>query len=162
MVSSNDTNLIQTSNLAVTPQPMTATLIFRRQLVRPKPDLLTANSTADKLPLEKFHRLLDLVFWVKFLKFEIISCFVFLWDVYRVSLDTVILLGACGAPITRPGGRATLSCSPRPTIAANATSKNFCTDRDRCQLCQGLVNHLYKWLTTVTRIKHKFLKSDRL
>jgi len=84
-MSSNDTKLIQTSNLAVTPQPMTATLIFRRQLVRPKPDLLTASSTADKLPLEKFHRLLDLVFWVKFLKFETISCFVFLWDVYRVS-----------------------------------------------------------------------------
>jgi len=60
---SNDTKLIHTSNLAVTPQPMTATLIFRRQLVRPKLDLLTASSTADKLPLEKFHRLLDLVFW---------------------------------------------------------------------------------------------------
>ena len=42
---------------------MTATLIFRRQLVRHKPDLLTASSTADKLPLEKFHRLLDLAFW---------------------------------------------------------------------------------------------------
>jgi hypothetical protein len=24
---------------------------------------LTANSTADKLPLEKFHRLLELAFW---------------------------------------------------------------------------------------------------
>jgi len=42
---------------------MTATLIFRRQLVRHKADLLTASSTADKLPLEKFYRLLDLVFW---------------------------------------------------------------------------------------------------
>ena len=42
---------------------MTAALIFRRQLVRPKPDLLTTSSTADKLPLEKFHRLLDLDFW---------------------------------------------------------------------------------------------------
>jgi hypothetical protein len=50
------------------------------------------------------------------LKFNSISCFVFLWDVYRVSLDPVILLRACGAPGTRPGGRATLSCSPRPTI----------------------------------------------
>jgi hypothetical protein len=66
MASSNDTKLIQTSNLAVTPQPMTATLIFRRQLVRHKPNLLTASSTADKLPLEKFHRLLDLAFWVEF------------------------------------------------------------------------------------------------
>jgi hypothetical protein len=63
VASSNDTKPIQTNNLAVTPQPMTATLIFRRQLVRPKPDLLTASSTADKLPLEKFHRLLDLAFW---------------------------------------------------------------------------------------------------
>ena len=80
---------------------------------------------------------------------------------HRVSLDPVILSGACGAPITRPGGRATLSCSPRPTIAANAISKNLCTDRDRCKLCQGLTNHLYKWLATVTRIQHKFLKSDR-
>ena len=34
MVSSNDTKPIQTNNLAVTPQPMTAALIFRRQLVR--------------------------------------------------------------------------------------------------------------------------------
>jgi hypothetical protein len=78
--------------------------------------LLTASSTADKLPLEKFHRLLDLVFWGKFLKFDIISCFVFLWDVYRVSLDPVILCGACGAPETRPGGRATLSCPPGPRL----------------------------------------------
>jgi hypothetical protein len=62
-VSSNDLKGIQTSNLAFTPQPMTAALIFRRQLVRHKPDLLTASSTADKLPLEKFHRLLDLAFW---------------------------------------------------------------------------------------------------
>src|SRR4028119_1682848 len=43
--------------------------------------LVTANSTADKLPLEKFHRLLDLGFWVKFLKLISISLFVFLWDV---------------------------------------------------------------------------------
>src|SRR4028118_1945806 len=52
-----------------------------------QPALLTANSTADKLPLEKFHRLLDLAFWGKFLKLHTISCFVFLWDVYRVSLN---------------------------------------------------------------------------
>ena len=93
---------------------MTATLIFRRQLVRHKSNLLTATSTADELPLEKFHRLLNLVFWVKFLKFESTSCFVFLWDVYRVSpgitgyhrvsLNPVILSGACGAPLTWPGG----------------------------------------------------------
>jgi len=60
------TKRIQINNLVPTPQPMTATLIFRRQLVRHKPDLLTASSTADKLPLEKFHRLLDLAFWGKF------------------------------------------------------------------------------------------------
>jgi hypothetical protein len=34
VASSNDTKPIQTNNLAVTPQPMTAALIFRRQLVR--------------------------------------------------------------------------------------------------------------------------------
>src|SRR4028118_2285084 len=72
------------------PQPMTTALIFRRQLVRHKFDLLTASSTADKLSLEKFHRLLDLAFWVKFLKLDSISCFVFLWDVYRVSLNPVV------------------------------------------------------------------------
>ena len=66
VVSSNDTKPIPTNNLAVTPQPMTAALIFRRQLVRHKSPLLTANSTADKLPLEKFHRLLDLIFWGNF------------------------------------------------------------------------------------------------
>ncbi|HEY9796918.1 MAG TPA: hypothetical protein V6D30_14850, partial [Leptolyngbyaceae cyanobacterium] len=66
LASSNDTKPIQTNNLAPTPQPMTAALIFRRQLVRHKPDLFTTSSTTDKLPLEKFHRLLDLAFWVKF------------------------------------------------------------------------------------------------
>ena len=69
---------------------------------------LTASSLADKLPLEKFHRLLDLVFWGKFLKFDSISCFVFLWDVYRVSLDPV----ACGAlnlKCAAGGGKATIS-----------------------------------------------------
>ena len=118
-------NPIQTNNLAVTPQPMTAALIFRRQLVRHKADLLTASSTADKLPLEKFHRLLDLVFWGKFLKFDSVSCFVFLWDVYRVSPGITgyhstrwfLTLRACGAPLTRPGGRATLSCPPGPRLA---------------------------------------------
>ena len=116
MASSNDTKHIHTSNLAPPPQPMTAALIFRRQLVRHKPDLLTASSTADKLPLEKFHRLLDLAFWVKFLKLNSISLFVFFLFVYRVSLDPVIFCGACGAPITRPGGRATLSCPPGPRL----------------------------------------------
>jgi len=63
MASSNDLKGIQSKKLALTPQPMTAALIFRRQLVRHKADLFTASSKADKLPLEKFHRLLDLVFW---------------------------------------------------------------------------------------------------
>jgi len=82
-----------------------------------QPFKLTAGSRADKLPLEKFHRLLDLVFLGEFLKFNSISLFVFFGEFYRVSLDPVILSGACGAPLTRPGGRATLSCSPRPTIS---------------------------------------------
>jgi hypothetical protein len=34
MASSNDSKRIQTNNLAPTPQPMTAALIFGRQLVR--------------------------------------------------------------------------------------------------------------------------------
>jgi len=73
-----------------------------------QPSKLTASSTADKLPLEKFHRLLDLVFWGKFLKFDSISSFVFLWDVYRVSLAPV----ACGAlnlKCAAGGGKATIS-----------------------------------------------------
>ena len=42
----------------------------------------------------------------------------FLWDVYRVSLNPVFFsLRACGAPDTRPGGRATLSCPPGPRLA---------------------------------------------
>jgi hypothetical protein len=92
---------------------MTAALIFRRQLVRSRP-LYFKQVLTDKLPLEKFHRLLDLVFWVKFLKLNIVSLFVFFGEFYRVSLDPVIFCGACGAPITRPGGRATLSCPPGP------------------------------------------------
>jgi hypothetical protein len=89
LASSNDTKRIQTNNLVPTPQPMTAALIFRRQLVRHKFYSGQQALSASKLPLEKFHRLLDLGFWVKFLKFDGISCFVFLWDVYRVSLDPV-------------------------------------------------------------------------
>jgi hypothetical protein len=99
---------IQTNNLVPRPQPMTATLIFRRQLVRHKPDLFTASSTADKLPLEKFHRLLDLAFWVKFLKLNIVSLFVVFGEFYRVSLDPV----ACGAlnlKCAAGGGKATIS-----------------------------------------------------
>ena len=97
---------------------MTAALIFRRQLVRHKPDLLTTSSTADKLALEKFHRLLDLGFWVKFLKLSSISLFVFFGEFYRVSLDPVIfrLAGLRRTSLRGRGGRATLSCSPRPTI----------------------------------------------
>jgi hypothetical protein len=69
---------------------MTAALIFRRQLVRHSTFKFTASSTTDKLPLEKFHRLLDLVFWGKFLKLNSISLFVFFGEFYRVSLDPVI------------------------------------------------------------------------
>jgi ferredoxin len=47
------------------------------------------SSTVDKLPLEKFHRLLDLGFWVKFLKLSSISLFVFFGEFYRVSLNPV-------------------------------------------------------------------------
>jgi hypothetical protein len=102
VASSIDTKPLQTNNLAVTPQPMTATLIFRRQLVRPRPHLLTASSTADKLPLEKFHRLLNLVFWVKFLKSHSILSFVFLWVVYRVS-PGITGYHRVSPGITRPG-----------------------------------------------------------
>ena len=87
---------------------MTAALIFRRQLVRPRALKLTTSSLADKLPLKKFHRLLDLAFWGKFLKLDTISCFVFLWNVYRVSLAPV----ACGAlnlKCAAGGGKATIS-----------------------------------------------------
>jgi hypothetical protein len=69
---------------------MTAALIFRRQLVRLSIFYFQQALSASKLPLEKFHRLLDLAFSGKFLKFDTISCFVFLWDVYRVLLDPVI------------------------------------------------------------------------
>jgi hypothetical protein len=68
---------------------MTAALIFRRQLVRFRLLNLQQALSASKLPLEKFHRLLDLALWGKFLKFESISLFVFFWEFYRVSLDPV-------------------------------------------------------------------------
>jgi len=41
----------------------------------------------------------------------------FLLFYYRVSLDPVILYGACGAPLARPGGRATISYPPGPRLA---------------------------------------------
>src|SRR4028118_345687 len=113
VTSSNDTKLIQTNNLAVTPQPMTAALIFRRQLVRLSIFYFQQALSASKLPLEKFHRLLDLVFWVKFLKFDIILCFVFLWDVYRVS-PGITQPGCRRAGKSRPGGEQQPRTPPGP------------------------------------------------
>jgi hypothetical protein len=49
VVSSNDIKPIQTNNLAPTPQPMTAALIFRRQLVRRSPLNLQQTLSASKL-----------------------------------------------------------------------------------------------------------------
>jgi len=83
---------------------MTAALIFRRQLVRHSPVYLQQALSADKLPLEKFHRLLDLAFWVKFLKLNTIPYFIFFLFIYRVVLGPVRQNEACGAPLTRPGG----------------------------------------------------------
>ena len=81
---------------------MTATLIFWRQLVRLSPLNLQQTLSASKLPLEKFHRLLDLAFWVKFLKLHNIPYFIFFLFIYRVVLNPVFkppVSGACGAPI---------------------------------------------------------------
>ncbi len=69
---------------------MTAALIFRRQLVRLSIFYFQQALSASKLPLEKFHRLLDLIVWGKFLKLNSISLFVFFGEFYRVSLDPVI------------------------------------------------------------------------
>ncbi len=78
----------------------------------------------DKLPLEKFHRLLDLVFWVKFLKLSSISLFVFFGEFYRVSLDPV----ACGAlnlKCAAGGERPQSANPPRPTISDRKTKINL-------------------------------------
>ena len=100
------------------PQPMTTALIFRRQLVRHNPVYLQQALSASKLPLEKFHRLLDLAFWVKFLKLHIIPYFIFFLFIYRVVLGPVDQNEACGAPLTRPGGGGPqLAVPPRPTIS---------------------------------------------
>jgi hypothetical protein len=71
---------------------MIAALIFRRQLVRHNA-LLTANSTADKLPLEKFHRLLNLFFGVNFKSCKLYHLLCFLSSLtgyYRVLLGPVL------------------------------------------------------------------------
>jgi len=70
MASSNDLKGIQSKKLALTSQPMTAALIFRRQLVRRRPFNLQQTLSASKLPLEKFHRLLDLVLWGNIKKYQ--------------------------------------------------------------------------------------------
>jgi len=58
-----------------------------------------------------------LSFGYEFLKFNIISLFVFFGEFYRVSLDPVGPHEACGAPLTRPGGGGPqLAVPPRPTI----------------------------------------------
>ena len=94
------------------PQLATASLNFG---VGRSPSFCIKSTIRARTPAtQNFYQLLS--FGCEFLKFGSISCFVFLWVVNRVSLDPVILCGAGGALITRPGGRATLSCSPRPTI----------------------------------------------
>ena len=96
---------------------MTAALIFRRQLVRPKALNLQQALSASKLPLEKFHRLLDLVLLGKFLKLSSISDSVLFWELYRVSLAPV----ACGAlnlKCAAGGGKGHNQLTPpRPTIS---------------------------------------------
>ena len=52
---------------------MTAALIFRRQLVRHSPLYLQQAPRASKLPLEKFHRLLDLTFWGEHQKISMLA-----------------------------------------------------------------------------------------
>jgi len=44
---------------------------------------------------------------------------------YRVSLDPVILFGACGAPLARPGGRATISYPPGPRLHFQSQQQFF-------------------------------------
>src|SRR4028119_1169507 len=135
LASSNDTKRIQTNNLVPTPQPMTAALIFRRQLVRHKPHLFTASSTADKLPLEKFHRLLDLAFWGgKHQKISILSqiaCnpfYVILLDIY-LFIYFIFFTFCTGYHTTRRvplasewrgrGGRPAVATPPGPRLAIN-------------------------------------------
>jgi len=46
-----------------------------------------------------------------------VGCLPGITGYHRVSLDPVIFhLRACGAPLTRPGERATLSCPPGPRL----------------------------------------------
>ena len=129
---------------------MTAALIFRRQLVRRKPLNLQQTLSASKLPLEKFHRLLDLAFWVKFLKLNSISLFVFFGEFYRVSLNPVIQCGACGAPVTRPGGRATISYPPGPRLAR--AKFWYCIHRLQVSTMPYSVLHCYSRLALAPRL----------
>src|SRR4028118_228855 len=61
-------------------------------------------------------------FWGNFLKLHTISSFVFFLFIYRVVLDPVFQNEACGAPLTRPGGGAKLSCSPGPRFHQSLSS----------------------------------------
>ena len=102
---------------------MTAALIFRRQLVRRRTLNLHQALSASKLPLEKFHRLLDLAFWGKFLKSHTIPLFIFFFKSNRVLLNPVFkppVFGACGAPnlgIAAGGGGPQLAVPPGPRLA---------------------------------------------
>jgi hypothetical protein len=107
---------------------------------------LTASSTADKLPLEKFHRLLDLVFWVKFLKFDSISCFVFLWDVNRVSLDPVFFRGACGARNWRGRGAVPSLAAPPAHDQRSLSSVVFTQFSPFMEMVSKQFSHLWNWL----------------
>ena len=75
---------------------MTAALIFRRQLVRHSPLYLQQAPRASKLPLEKFHRLLNLAFWVKFLKLHTIPYFIFFLGVAELRYDQTTVPGSSG------------------------------------------------------------------
>ena len=75
---------------------MTAALIFRRQLVRHSPLYLQQAPRASKLPLEKFHRLLDLAFWGKFLKLHNYHILYFLHSVPGITRPGEQARGAAG------------------------------------------------------------------
>jgi hypothetical protein len=65
---------------------------FGKILASDVPEAFALNPQFGRTPAtQNFCQLLS--FGCEFLKFDSISCFVFLWDVYRVSLDPVILSG---------------------------------------------------------------------
>ena len=128
---------------------MIAALIFRRQLVRHKLYSGQQALSASKLPLEKFHRLLDLECCYRFkisqfFIYSLLKDYIFFSCVYTGYYSDPVACGALKFWVSRPGGRA---INPAPPPAHVFISRFLL-----CLVCLVCLNYCY----LQERERHKF------